>query len=136
MKTMMGVIGIILCMPTAWASTPQWEPCWYGQELTEQGCQGSIALLSAYDARQVLRANSRWRLPTPKEVDDLIATEGFTALRQHASNTNVSHILTDEFMAHGTEFLTTTVHIESGRTELQPWRKPVLVIWINLDRPE
>ena len=131
MKTILGALGIIFCVPAAWASTPQWEPCWYGQELTEQGCQGAIALLSAYDARQVLRANSRWRLPTPQEVDDLIATEGFTALRQTARHVDVSYILTDQFIAHGTEFLATTVHLESKRTELQPWRKPALVIWIK-----
>ncbi|WP_417666236.1 hypothetical protein [Pseudidiomarina sp.] len=136
MKTILSALGVILCMPVAWAGTPHWESCWHGQQPTAQGCQGTVVLLSAYDARQMLRENSHWRLPTPKEVEGLIATEGFSALRQHASTTNVSHILTDAFMAHGTEFLATTVHIESGRTELQPWRKPVLIIWINLDKPE
>lgn len=124
-STLMAVTPAVAADPIVWAS------CWHNQELVEHQCRGTMQPISAYDARKLLQVNTHLRLPTPAELRQFLVSEQATALRQQAADYGATDVLTSEFMAHGNEFLATTVNINSAKVELQPWHQPVLVVWIK-----
>lgn len=116
-------------MAPTWACETPWQRCWAGQTLDNNDCVGDIQLMSAYQAKQWLQANPEWRLPTSAELEQLFLNSNAGPLREMAMQHGHSAVLTAEVMQHGNELLAVSIDIRNGNVELQPWRRPLLVIW-------